>query len=207
MHNNDNPPAAENPREGGRTLVGIDAAITARHHIAILDDAGGKSTRFGVEPTLAGLRTLSDKLSGYDEVHATVEPTSMTWLPLTIVVEKAGGTMHMVGARHSARLRGAIVGKSKSDVIDADVLTRASQVFDLAPLTHADARAVGVTPISDPRAAAVIDANRSWCRLMSLARWAFPMYGPRSPGRYRPRLRSCSVGPTSVYWRPRAAPR
>ena len=43
--------------------------------------------------------------------------------------------MHMVGARHSARLRGAIIGKSKSDVIDADVLTRAGQVFELAPLT------------------------------------------------------------------------
>jgi hypothetical protein len=134
VHNNANSAGAENPRQSGRTLVGIDAAITARHHIAIRDDAGEKSTRFSVEPTLAGLRTLTDKLSGYDDINAPVEPTSMTWLPLTIAVENAGGTMRMVGARHSARLPGAIVGKSKSGVIDAEVLTRASQVFDLTPL-------------------------------------------------------------------------
>jgi hypothetical protein len=36
--------------------------------------------------------------------------------------------MHLVGARHCARLRGAIAGTNTSDVIDADVLTRAGQV-------------------------------------------------------------------------------
>lgn len=174
MHNNANPPAAEMPRQLGRTLVGIDAAITARHHVAVVDGAGGMPTKFRIEPTLAGLRTLTDKLSGYVDVHATVEPTSMTWLPLTIAVEKAGGTMHMVGARHSARLRGAIVGKSKSDVIDAEVLTRAGQVFDLDPLMLPTPEQLALRRSVIRRAAAVIDANRSWRRLMSLARWAFP---------------------------------
>jgi len=174
MHNNANPLAAEMPRQPGRTLVGIDAAITARHHIAVLDDSGGRPTRFSVEPTLTGLGILTDRLRGYDDVHATVEPTSMTWLPLTIAVEKAGGTMHMVGARHSARLRGAIVGKSKSDVIDAEVLTRAGQVFDLEPLVLPTPQQLALRRAVIRRAAAVVDANRSWRRLMSLARWAFP---------------------------------
>ncbi|GFG85592.1 IS110 family transposase [Mycolicibacter algericus] len=174
MHDNANPPAVEKPGPAGRTLVGIDAAITARHHVAIADSAGEMSTRFKVEPTLAGLRTLTDKLSGYDDVHATVEPTSMTWLQLTIAVEKAGGTMHMVGARHSAPLRGAIVGKSKSDIIDADVLTRAGQVFDLKPLILPTPQQLALRRSVIRRAAAVIDPNRSWRRLMSLARWAFP---------------------------------
>lgn len=49
-----------------------------------------------MEPTLAGLRTLTDRLIGYDNIDAVVEPTSMTWLPLTIAVEKADGTLHMV---------------------------------------------------------------------------------------------------------------
>jgi hypothetical protein len=31
-------------------------------------------------------------------------------------------------------MRGAITGKNKSDVIDADVLARAGEVFALAPL-------------------------------------------------------------------------
>ncbi|MFV4653369.1 hypothetical protein ACNJU3_20980, partial [Mycobacterium tuberculosis] len=84
------PVTAENPGRSRRTLVGIDAAITACHHIAIRDDVGARSIRFSVAPTLAGLRTLTDKLSGYDDIDATVEPTSMTWLPLTIAVENAG---------------------------------------------------------------------------------------------------------------------
>ncbi|WP_033895450.1 IS110 family transposase, partial [Mycobacterium tuberculosis] len=119
---------------------------------------------------LAGLRTLTDKLSGYDDIDATVEPTSMTWLPLTIAVENAGDTMHMAGARHCARLRGAIVGKSKSDVIDAEVLTRASEVFDLTPLTLPTPAQLALRRSVIRRAGAVIDANRSWRRLMSLAR-------------------------------------
>ncbi|WP_412768902.1 IS110 family transposase [Mycobacterium canetti] len=99
-----------------------------------------------------------------------MEPTSMTWLPLTIAVENAGDTMHMAGARHCARLRGAIVGKSKSDVIDAEVLTRASEVFDLTPLTLPTPAQLALRRSMIRRAGAVIDANRSWRRLMSLAR-------------------------------------
>ena len=38
MHNNDNRLSVEGPRQSGRTLVGIDAAITARHHVAVRDD-------------------------------------------------------------------------------------------------------------------------------------------------------------------------
>jgi len=46
-------------------------------------------------------------------VTAIVEPTSMTWLALALAVERAGGQMEMIGARHSSRLRGAIMGKNK----------------------------------------------------------------------------------------------
>ena len=93
MHNNDNRLFIESPRQSGRTLVGIDAAITARHHVAVRSNAGDKTRRFSVEPTLAGLRTLTDRLIGYDNIDAVVEPTSMTWLPLTFAVERAGGAM------------------------------------------------------------------------------------------------------------------
>ncbi|MDV6297224.1 IS110 family transposase [Rhodococcus aetherivorans] len=159
MHDHDNPAATGGPRHGARMLVGIDAAITARHHIAIRTDDQGTPTRFSVEPTLTGLRTLTDRLTGYDDIEATVEPTSMTWLPLTVAVEAAGGTMHLVGARHSARLRGAIAGKNTSDVIDADVLTRAGQVFELTPLTLPSPAQLALRRAVLRRAGAVTDAT------------------------------------------------
>lgn len=58
----------------------------------------------------------------------------MTWLARALAVERAGGQMEMIGARHSARLRGAIMGKNKSDVIDSEVLTHAGEIFDPPPL-------------------------------------------------------------------------
>ncbi len=51
----------------------------------------------------------------------------MIWLALSLAVERAGGQMEMIGARHSARLCGAIMGKNKSDVVDSEVLTHAGR--------------------------------------------------------------------------------
>jgi hypothetical protein len=39
--------------------------------------------------------------------------------------------------RHSARLRGAIMGKNKSDVIDSEVLIHAGEIFAPPPLVLA----------------------------------------------------------------------
>ncbi|SGM19049.1 Uncharacterised protein [Mycobacterium tuberculosis] len=53
---------------------------------------------------------------------------------------------------------------------DAEVLTRASEVFDLTPLTLPTPAQLALRRSVIRRAGAVIDANRSWRRLMSLAR-------------------------------------
>ena len=133
--------------------VGIDAAITANHHVCVRAvDADGtvSNTRFMVPPTLAGLRTLGQRLSGYPGVVAVAEPTSMTWLPLALALQDCGGQLSLVGSRHSARLRGAIMGKNKSDVIDADVLARAGEVFDLVPLVLPSPQQLAPTSGGDP---------------------------------------------------------
>jgi hypothetical protein len=44
-----------------------------------------------------------------------------------------------VGNRHAGRLRGALAGKNKSDVIDAEVLSRAGELFALPPARTPDA--------------------------------------------------------------------
>jgi transposase len=160
-----------------RVRVGIDAAITANHHVCVRQvgaDGTVTNTRFVVPPTLVGLRTLGQRLLVHPGVVAVAEPTSMTWLPLALALSDAGGALALVGSRHAARLRGAIIGKSKSDVIDADVLARAGDVFDLRPLVLPGPDQLALRRVVTRRGAAVIDANRYLRRLISLARWAFP---------------------------------
>lgn len=160
-----------------RVQVGIDAAITANHHVAVrclAPDGTATTTRFVVPPTLSGLGALTARLSQFPGAVAVAEPTSMTWLPLAVALEDAGGGLALVGCRHAARLRGAISGKNKSDVIDADVLARAGEVFDLVPLHLPEPTQLALRRVVTRRGAAVIDANRYLRRLISLARWAFP---------------------------------
>ena len=71
-------------------------------------------TRFRVPPTLAGLAQLTRRLSDWPQPTVVAEPTSMTWLGLAAVVTDGGGQFGLVGSRHAARLRGAIIGKNKS---------------------------------------------------------------------------------------------
>ncbi|MDQ4103415.1 MAG: IS110 family transposase [Actinomycetota bacterium] len=109
---------------GVRVQVGIDAAITSNHHVCVRQvgvDGAVVTSRFVVPPTLAGLSTLTKRIACYPGVVAVAEPTSMSWLPLAAALTEASGQLALVGSGHAARLRGAITGKNKSDVIDADV--------------------------------------------------------------------------------------
>lgn len=160
-----------------RATVGIDAAVTADHRVCVrcVDDAGVASVRrFRVAPTVRGLQELGRVVSGLPHPVVVAEPTSMTWLGLAATVTDAGGQFVLIGARHSARLRGAIMGKNKSDVIDADVLSRAPEVFDLHPFDTPSPAQLALRQAVNRRGTAVIEANRAYRRLLSLARWAFP---------------------------------
>lgn len=157
--------------------VGIDAAVVAQHEVCLrVTEADGRVRvdRFHVQPTLAGLRSLTCRLAETPGVVAVAEPTSMTWLGLSVALRDAGCDLSLLGARHAARLRGAISGKSKSDVIDADVLARAGEVFELHPVRRVDPAQLALRRASVRRGTAVIDGNRYLRRLISLARWAFP---------------------------------
>jgi hypothetical protein len=68
-----------------RAVAGIDAAITARHHIAVREVFDGTEHlgRFTVNPTLAGLERFSQRLAAVQTpLTAVVEPIWMTWLAL-----------------------------------------------------------------------------------------------------------------------------
>jgi transposase len=149
---------------------------------------------------------VSKRLSGHPGVLAAAEPTSMTWLPLAAALADAGGQLALVGSRHAARLRGAIVGKNKSDVIDADVLARAGDVFDLKPVRLPAPGQLALRRVCTRRGAAVIDGNRYLRRLISLARWAFPDVWNAFADRCRPRRRRWAGGRICSSW-PRRDPR
>jgi hypothetical protein len=80
---------------------GIDAAIVAQHEVCIrATDAEDRvwTDRFRVQPTLAGLRSLSSRLAEVPGVVAVVEPTSMTWLALSVALRDAGCDLSLLGA-------------------------------------------------------------------------------------------------------------
>ena len=59
-------------------------------------------------------------------------------------------------------------------MIDADVLARAGEVFDLHPLRPVKPAQLALRRACVRRGGSVIDGNRHLRRLISLARWAFP---------------------------------
>jgi len=128
-------------------------------------------------------------LSSFPGVVAVAEPTSMTWLGLHVALQRAGCDLSLVGTRHAARLRGTISGKHKSDVIAADVLWQASDVFELSPLDPPGSAELALRRAVVRRGKLVIDGNRARRRLISLARRPFLTCGQpsRGPGRPRPR--------------------
>ncbi len=164
--------------EGSAIMVGIDAAVVANHHVVVRHAAAGGPgeiiEQFTVSPRLEGLDRLTKRLAPYPGIVAVAEPTSMTWLPLAIALQRAGAALALVGNRHAARLRGALAGKNKSDVIDGEMLSRAGEFFDLTPARIPDAAGLALRRAAQRRHKAVVEANRSIRRLLSLARWAYP---------------------------------
>lgn len=107
--------------------IGLDAAVVASHQVAIRGP--GLAVDFRVPPTLAGLEELMVRLSD--------------WAPAVVVAEPIAGTKAAVATRHHrvglpswvrgqpalARLRQAIAGANKTEVIDADMLARSEAIL------------------------------------------------------------------------------
>lgn len=152
--------------------IGIDAAVVADHQVAIR----GPDVRedFRVAPTLAGMAKLTERLSVYAGSLVVVEPTAGTWLPLTMAVTDAGCRIGFVQNRDSARLRSAISGRNKTDVIDADMLANCESVLGVADAPIPPPGQIGLRRALRRRHQMVVDAHRAECRLWSLAIWVMP---------------------------------
>ncbi|KAA0235914.1 MAG: IS110 family transposase [Actinobacteria bacterium] len=152
--------------------IGIDAAVVADHQIAIRGP--GVREDFRASPTLAGMAKLTERLSPYAGSLVVVEPTAGTWLPLTMAVTEAGCRIGFVQNRDSARLRQAINGRTKTDVVDADMLARCEAVLGVADAPIPLPGQVGLRRALRRRHHMTVDAHRAECRLWSLAIWAMP---------------------------------
>jgi len=166
------------PLEATPAAIGIDAAVVANHHVVIrrpgLSGAGETIEDFVVAPTLAGMEILTKRMSQWPGVMAVAEPTSMTWLPLSVALRNAGADLALIGNRHSARLRSALAGKNKSDPIDAAVLSRAGELFVLQPARIPSPSELALRRAAQRRGKTLLEANRCLRRVISQARWAFP---------------------------------
>jgi transposase len=151
--------------------IGIDAAVVAPHQIAIRGDV---REDFTARPTLAGLAKLTGRLEPYAGSMVVAEPTAGTWLPLAHAVTDAGCGIGFVANRDSARLRKAIAGSSKTDVIDADMLARCEDVLGVAAAPVPPPGQIALRRAMRRRHIATVDAHRVECRLWALAAWAFP---------------------------------
>jgi len=153
------------------TTIGIDTAVVADHQVAV---RGSTPNDFRVSPTLAGMARLTERLAEHAPALVVAEPTGMTWLAVGHAAQTAGCAVSLVQPRHSARLRGAIAGKHKTDVIDADMLAGSVDVFGLTPTTLPSPAEIALRRAVRRRHRAIVDAHRGECRLWALAAWAFP---------------------------------
>lgn len=151
--------------------IGIDAAVVASHQVAI---RGEVREDFKAAPTLAGLTKLTERLEPYAGSLVVAEPTAGTWLPLAHAVSAAGCEIGFVANRDSARLRKAITGASKTDVIDADMLARCSEVLGVGSAAIPPPGQIALRRAIRRRHVCTVDAHRVECRLWALAAWAFP---------------------------------
>ncbi len=157
--------------EDSAVSIGIDAAVAASHRVAI---RGAAVQDFTVSPTLGGLEQLRDRLSAHAPALAVAEPTGMSWLSLGHAVRDAGCELALVQARHSAKLRGALAGRNKTDVIDAEMLASCGELFGLGPAALPTQGQLALRRAVRRRHHGVVEAHGAECRLWALAAWAFP---------------------------------
>ncbi len=159
-------------RSSEAVSIGVDAAVVADHVVAVRGE--GVREDFRVAPTLAGLARLTERLTPYAGSLVVAEPTAGSWFPLAAAVADAGCRIGFVANRDSARLRQAITRKTKTDVIDAEMLAACEHVLEVNEAPAVPMGQIGLRRALRRRHLGVVAAHGAECRLWALAAWAFP---------------------------------
>jgi transposase len=158
-----------NDFNGSGVTIGVDAAIVADHQVAVRGDEIRED--FRVAPTLSGMAKLTERLSPFAGALVIAEPTGGTWLPLSWAVADAGCRLGLVQNRDSARLREAISGRNKTDVIDAEMLAASEAVLGVVPAALPSPGQIGLRRALRRRHQQTVNAHRCESRLWALSAW------------------------------------
>jgi transposase/uncharacterized protein (UPF0335 family) len=127
----------------GKRFVGIDLAITSKHQASVFDlsknDFVGKS--FLIDRSIEGFELLLAKaLDGTEkappgELYFVMEPTSLTWVPLSTFLILKGHPVYLVKPQKAAALRKFLKRHTKTNRIDSQTLAKIPLV-DMASLNQ-----------------------------------------------------------------------
>jgi transposase len=110
----------------GQRTIGIDLAIRGDHVARILDDGRphGKPIRFRLTSDSLGklVDRLRDGVAPDGTITAVMEPTGMSWFPVTCWLQQAGIKVIRVKGQRVRALRRYLSEHTKTDAADAYVL-------------------------------------------------------------------------------------
>jgi transposase len=160
--------------------IGIDLAIRGYHVAQIYNDGRifGRPIRFRHEPaSLANLvDRIRDGLKDGDSVQAVMEPTGMSWFPVTHHLIDAGINVARVKGKRVKALRRYLSEHAKTDLADAQVLAAIPGFGGprLDPVHIPVARSHALQRLTKQRGRFKDDIASAKRRLLDLIRWASP---------------------------------
>ena len=102
-------------------------------------------------------------LAPYAGAMVVAEPTGGTWLALGHALQDAGCRFALVKNTDSARLRKAMAGANKTDVIDAEMLAQCQTVLGVTTTAMPSPAVWGLRRALLRRHRCTLDAHRAEC--------------------------------------------
>jgi transposase len=166
----------------GEVIVGIDLGIRAKHVAAIRSGNGSRSPerrRFAHTSTdLDGLwdAIRKERRSSRDRVRVLLEPTGMSWFPVSQYLQRRGCEVVRVTGRQVQALRSYLSRHTKTDLVDAGVLAQIPSFGEshTQPLRLPTARELALKRCVKQRGRFVQQKCDTMRRLKDLVRWAHP---------------------------------
>lgn len=162
------------------TAIGIDLARRSAHQAVLIDPrTPARSVARRVRTTAASLDSLLEAAGGAEGCTVVLEPTGMSWLPVSAWLIHRGATVVRVDTRRAHEFRKFVRRDVKSDRVDAEALARmpAARPASSRPLVLPDSRRGALDRLVRLRAQLVDERTQDRLRLGAVAETYVPGYG------------------------------